>query len=94
MAWFKKIANGIGSRICAAMLGSLLATITLTIGITMLWPFGDTTEKVFAGGVFFFVIWAALFYWAILSQSGGRAWLKVLGVFLPMLLIDVYLLRF
>lgn len=94
MAWFKQLVNGNGSRILAAMLGSLLATITLTIGITMLWPFGDTIEKVFAGGVFFFVIWAGLFYWAILSQSGARAWLKVLGVFLPMLLIDVYLLRF
>jgi hypothetical protein len=94
MAWLKKLANGNASRICAAIIGSLLATVVLTIGITMLWPLGDTIEKVFAGGVFFFVIWAGLFYWAILSQSGGRAWLKVLGVFLPMLLIDVYLLRF
>ena len=94
MAWLKKIANGNASRISAAIVGSLLATVVLTIGITMLWPLGDTIEKVFAGGVFFFVIWAGLFYWAILSQSGGRAWLKVLGVFLPMLLIDVYLLRF
>ena len=94
MVWFKNIFNGTASRVCAAILGSLLATVVLTIGITMLWPLGDTIEKVFAGGVFFFVIWAGLFYWAILSKSGGRAWVKVLGVFLPMLLIDVYLLRF
>lgn len=78
------------SKNSAAILGSLITTIALTVCITLLWPFGDVVEKIFAGGTFFFVFWAGLFYWAILAKNGIEAWIRILIVFLPTLAIDIF----
>jgi len=69
--------NSSASRISAAILGAFLTTISLTIAITLSWPFGDAVEHIFAGGVIFFVFWAAPFYWALLADGGLKAWARV-----------------
>lgn len=80
---------GNGSKNTAAILGSLLTTIVLTVCITLLWPFGDIVEQIFAGGTFFFVFWASLFYWAILANNGLQAWKRILIIFIPVLAVDL-----
>lgn len=70
------------SRVIASIIGAFFATITLTIAITLSWPFGDRVEQVFAGGVFFFVFWACLFYWALLADNGIKSWQRVGGLLL------------
>lgn len=78
--------------ISAATLGGFLATVSLTILITLIWPFGSNVEQVFAGGMLFFVIWSALFYYIILTRSGKKAWLRVLSFVLPIIVLDGLLL--
>lgn len=77
MHWFKRTFDSSASQVTAAILGAFLATISLTIAITLSWPFGDKVEQIFAGGTFFFVFWASLFYWALLAQGGLKAWARV-----------------
>ena len=85
---FKRIFNSKASFVSASIIGSLLTTIVLTVAITLVWPFGDTVEQIFAGGTFFFVFWALVFYWAILSKNGTQAWKRVLTIFLPITLFN------
>ncbi len=89
---FKQTLNGSTSKILAAVLGALICTIALTIAITLVWPFGDTVEQIFAGGTFFFVFWAALFYWAILAPKGTQAWLRMLSILIPAVALDATML--
>ncbi|UTW49954.1 hypothetical protein [Bacterioplanoides sp. SCSIO 12839] len=89
MDWLKSRLNSTASRITAAILGAFLTTITLTIAITLSWPFGDKVEQIFAGGVFFFVFWASLFYWALLATNGLKAWARVGGLFIAFGLYDL-----
>lgn len=77
MHCFKCTLDGNSSQITAAILGAFLTTVSLTIAITLSWPFGDEVEQIFAGGVFFFVFWASLFYWALLAEGGLKAWARV-----------------
>lgn len=86
---FANLLRSTTSRNFAAILGSFLATVALTIAITLLWPFGDLIEQIFAGGTFFFVFWAAVFYWAILANDGLQAWTRVFVLLLPALAIDI-----
>jgi len=92
MNWCKEKLRSTTSRIIAALLGGLICTVALTIGITLIWPFGDTVEQIFAGGTFFFVFWAALFYWAILATRGTRAWLRMLSILIPAMALDAMML--
>jgi hypothetical protein len=94
MSLINRFFNHNASKNTAAILGSLLATVALTVCITLLWPFGDIVEQIFAGGTFFFVFWASLFYWAILADSGIQAWTRMLLVLLPILAIDIISLFF
>lgn len=89
MQWFKRVFDSNGSRIWAAILGAFLTTVTLTIAITLSWPFGDKVEQIFAGGVFFFVFWASLFYWALLAEGGLKAWARIGSLFLFFGLYDI-----
>ncbi len=89
---FKQTLNGTASKITAAVLGALICTIALTIAITLVWPFGDTVEQIFAGGTFFFVFWAALFYWAMLAPRGAQAWLRMLSILVPAMVLDAMML--
>ena len=89
MQWFKQKFNSNASQICAAILGAFLTTVTLTIAITLSWPFGDKVEQIFAGGVFFFVFWACLFYWALLAKGGLKAWARIGSLFLIFGLYDI-----
>lgn len=86
--------NGTASRVTAAIIGAFLTTITLTIAITLSWPFGDKVEQIFAGGVFFFVFWACLFYWALLASGGRQAWARVGGLFVIFALYDAISILF
>jgi small neutral amino acid transporter SnatA (MarC family) len=86
---FAKIIRSTGSRNIAAIVGSFLATVALTISITLLWPFGNLAEQVLAGGTFFFIFWASIFYWATLSQDGLQAWIRVFILLVPALAIDI-----
>ncbi|ASP38510.1 hypothetical protein CHH28_07415 [Bacterioplanes sanyensis] len=70
--------NSTLSRVSAALVGALIATVLLTLCITLWWPFGDEVEQIFAGGVFFFVFWAGFFYWALLAVGGLQAWRRML----------------
>jgi len=92
MNGFKEKLRSTTSRIIAALLGGLICTVALTIAITLVWPFGDTVEQIFAGGTFFFIFWAALFYWAILSPRGSRAWLRMLSILIPAMALDAMML--
>ncbi len=92
MNGFKQTLRSTSSRIIAAILGGLICTVALTIGITLLWPFGDTVEQIFAGGTFFFIFWAALFYWAILAPHGTRAWRRILSILIPAMALDAMML--
>lgn len=87
--FFSRIINSTASRNSAAILGSLLATVALTVSITLIWPFGDLVEQIFAGGTFFFIFWASVFYWAILAENGTQAWARVLILFCPALIINL-----
>lgn len=89
MPQFSSMINSNAGRISAAIFGSFITTVALTVCITVIWPFGDTIEKIFAGGTFFFVFWASLFYWAILAANGKKAWLRILALFFPVLAIDI-----
>ena len=82
------------SKNAAAIFGALITTIALTVCITLIWPFGDRIEKIFAGGTFFFVFWASLFYWAILAKNGVVAWSRILIIFFPVLAINIFSLFF
>jgi|TARA_B110000003_G_scaffold241111_1_gene248176 hypothetical protein len=86
---FINIIRSTGSRNIAAIIGSFLATVALTISITLLWPFGSLAEQVFAGGIFFFIFWASVFYWAILALDGLQAWTRILILLIPALTIDI-----
>lgn len=86
---FANILRSTGSRNIAAIAGSFLATVALTISITLLWPFGSLVEQVLAGGIFFFIFWASVFYWAILAQDGLKAWSRILMLLVPALVIDI-----
>lgn len=86
---FNKTIRSTSSRNIAAIVGSFLATVALTISITLLWPFGSLAEQVFAGGTFFFVFWAVVFYWAVLAQDGLQAWTRIFILLLPALAIDI-----
>lgn len=94
MSLINRIFDNNTSKNTAAILGSFITTIALTVCITLLWPFGDVIEQVFAGGTFFFVFWASLFYWAILADNGIKAWTRMLIVFFPVLAIDIFSLLF
>lgn len=94
MSFTNRFLNNNASKNTAAILGTLLTTIALTICITLLWPFGDIVEQIFAGGTFFFIFWASLFYWAILAKTGIQAWSRILIIFLPTLAIDLISLFF
>jgi hypothetical protein len=87
MSLASRIINNNTSQNIAAILGTLITTITLTVCITLLWPFGDIVEQIFAGATFFFVFWASLFYWVILAENGMRAWIRILIILLPALAI-------
>ena len=78
--------------ILAASIGGFLCTVSFTILITLLWPFGNDVEQVFAGGMLFFVLWSGLFYWIIRSRAGKKAWWRVLVFLVPIAVIDVALL--
>ena len=80
--------NSTVSRVTAATLGSLIVTVLFTLAITMIWPFGDEIEQIFAGGVFFFVFWASFFYWALLADGGIQAWRRILLTCLLLILVD------
>lgn len=86
---FADIMRSPGSRNIAAIAGSFLATVVLTISITLLWPFGSLAEQVLAGGTFFFIFWASIFYWAILAKDGLQAWSRILILLIPALAIDI-----
>lgn len=86
---FANIIRSTVSRNMAAIVGSFLATVALTIAITLLWPFGNLAEQVLAGGTFFFIFWASVFYWAILAQDGLQAWTRVFILLVPALAIDI-----
>jgi small neutral amino acid transporter SnatA (MarC family) len=86
---FANIIRSAASRNIAAIAGSFLATVALTISITLLWPFGNLVEQVLAGGIFFFIFWASIFYWAILAQNGLKAWTRILILLVPALAIDI-----
>tara|TARA_B110000196_G_C20646829_1_gene431096 strand:+ start:130 stop:408 length:279 start_codon:yes stop_codon:yes gene_type:complete len=86
---FAKIIGSTASRNIAAIVGSFLATVALTISITLLWPFGSLAEQVLAGGTFFFIFWASVFYWAVLAQDGLQAWTRVFILLVPALAIDI-----
>jgi hypothetical protein len=86
---FVNIIRSTGSRNIAAIIGSFLATVTLTISITLRWPVGNLAEQVLAGGTFFFIFWACVFYWAILAQDGLHAWARILILLIPALTIDI-----
>jgi hypothetical protein len=86
---FVNIIRSTGSRNIAAIVGSFLATVALTISITLLWPFGNLAEQVLAGGTFFFIFWASVFYWAILAQDGLKAWIIILIFLVPALTIYI-----
>lgn len=92
MNTIKEIFESNASKIVAALIGTLICTIALTISITLVWPFGDTIEQIFAGGTFFFVFWAGLFYWAILADKGRQAWLRVLSILVPVAILDITML--
>ena len=94
MPLIDRIFNNNTSKNIAAIFGAFIATIALTVCITLLWPFGDVVEKIFAGGTFFFIFWASLFYWAILAEDGIKAWMRILIVFFPVLAIDIFSLLF
>lgn len=86
---FANMIRSAGSRNIAAIIGSFFATVALTISITLLWPFGSLVEQVLAGGTFFFIFWASIFYWAILAQNGLKAWTRILILLVPALAIDI-----
>lgn len=92
--YFDRLINNSASKNTAAILGTLITTIALTVCITLLWPFGNVVEKIFAGGTFFFIFWASLFYWAILADTGKQAWSRILIILLPVLAIDTVSLLF
>lgn len=94
MSLTDRFLNNNTSKNTAAIVGTLITTIALTVCITLVWPFGDVIEQVFAGATFFFVFWASLFYWAILADSGKQAWIRLLIIFLPVLAINIYSLFF
>lgn len=85
-------SGGPGLKITAALLGGFFATVALTVAITMIWPFGDRIEQIFAGGIFFFVLWSFSFYWALLARSAAIAWLRVGSLIVIFGLLDVYFL--
>ncbi|KZZ41485.1 MAG: hypothetical protein MK185_05445 [Saccharospirillaceae bacterium] len=89
MLWFKRKMNSNASQIAAAIVGAFLTTIALTIAITLSWPFGDKVEQIFAGGLFFFVFWATLFYWALLADGGLKAWTRIGSLLLTFGIYDV-----
>jgi hypothetical protein len=89
MSAFNHLLSGHASKNTAAILGAFITTVALTICITLIWPFGDVIEQIFAGGTFFFIFWACLFYWALLAKDGKQAWLRILMVLIPTILIDV-----
>lgn len=90
MSLAKRIFNNNTSKNTAAILGAFITTIALTVCITLLWPFGDVIEQIFAGGTFFFIFWASLFYWAILAKNGIAAWVRILVILLPALAISLF----
>jgi hypothetical protein len=92
MKRYQNILNSTASQITAAVLGSLICTVTLTIAITLIWPFGDKIEQIFAGGTFFFVFWAAIFYWAILAPKGSKAWTRIVSILIPAMALDAMML--
>lgn len=94
MSLIKRALNNNISKNIAAIIGSLITTITLTVCITLLWPFGDVVEQIFAGGTFFFVFWASLFYWALLARDGMHAWVRIFIILVPVLVIDIFSLLF
>lgn len=94
MSLTDRIFNNNASKNTAAILGTLITTIALTVCITLVWPFGDVVEQIFAGGTFFFVFWASLFYWVILADTGNQAWIRLLMIFTPVLAINIFSLFF
>ncbi len=90
MPLINRIFDNNFSKNSAAIVGSLITTVALTVCITLLWPFGNAVETIFAGGTFFFVFWAGLFYWAILAKNGIEAWVRILLVLVPTLAIDIF----
>lgn len=94
MSLTKRLFDNNTNKNIAAIVGSLICTIALTVCITLIWPFGDVVEKIFAGGTFFFVFWASIFYWAILATSGSQAWKRILLILIPVLAIDIISLFF
>lgn len=94
MSLTKRFLNNNASKNTAAILGAFICTVALTVCITLLWPFGDVVEQIFAGGTFFFVFWGSLFYWAILANNGMHAWRRILMIFVPVLAIDIISLYF
>lgn len=94
MQWLMQGFRSRASRVTAAILGAFFTTISLTIAITLSWPFGDRVEQIFAGGVFFFVFWAVLFYWALLADNGIKAWQRTGGLLLLFGAYDAYSLLY
>jgi hypothetical protein len=92
MNWLKEKIESNTSKVIAALFGTLICTIALTIGITLIWPFGDTVEHIFAGGTFFFIFWAGLFYWTILAEKGSNAWLRIFSILIPVAILDITML--
>jgi type VI protein secretion system component VasK len=92
MKRYQKILNSTASQITAAVLGSLICTVALTIAITLVWPFGDKIEKIFAGGTFFFIFWAAIFYWSLLAPKGSKAWVRIVSILIPAMALDAMML--
>jgi cobalamin biosynthesis protein CobD/CbiB len=88
--FINRFINNNASKNTAAILGTLITTIALTVCITLLWPFGNVIEQIFAGGTFFFVFWASLFYWTVLADTGKQAWGRILIILLPVLAIDIF----
>jgi hypothetical protein len=94
MSLLKRFLNNNTSKNTAAILGSFICTVALTVCITLHWPFGDVVEQIFAGGTFFFIFWGSIFYWAILATNGMHAWTRILMISVPVLAIDIISLYF
>jgi hypothetical protein len=88
-AWFTPERLGMTSRVIAASLGAYVLVNLTTMALQFLLPWEQYKSLLFAMQISF-LFYTLIIIWVFTVRTATKAWLGMLGVGAPLLLIDLY----
>ena len=88
-AWLTPARLSMGSRIVAASIGAYVLVNLTTMALEFLLPWEQYKSLLFAMQISF-VFYTLVIIWVFSARTATRAWFGMLGLGVPLLLIDLY----